>query len=374
MKILHINSYYSTSGLFKQLYDRQTQAGLDIDVYVPISYQYPQDRVAATGEYTHISRNHNKFERYVFHWKHRSILKDLTTHYAIEDYDIVHAHSLFSNGWLAHQLWKKYRKPYVVAVRNTDVRTFFAKMPWLRHMGLEILEHAAHVIFISQNSYDEVFTHYIPQSLRTTLKDKTTILPNGIDDFWHENAYNDKAPEFHKPIRIVTAGKVVTGKRFVQLAEMIQSYSDNIHPAELHIVGPAWTPRIVEQLGKMRNVYYYGPHKKEDILKLYRQMDIFALLSYPETFGLVYPEAMSQGLPVIYTQYEGFDSFFDNHTVGVSVEKSDQIGFNKAIDYILKHYDRLMQNALAGSETFNWNRITEHYLNLYETINANHRV
>lgn len=368
MKILHINSYYSTSGLFKQLYDRQIEAGLKIDVYVPISHQYPSDRLAAEGDYTRISRNHHKLERYFFHWKHRSILKDLLTHYTPENYDVIHAHSLFSNGWLALQLWKKYKRPYVVAVRNTDVRTFFEKMPWLRRMGLEILEHASQVIFISQNSYDEVFQHYIPQGMRETLRAKTTILPNGIDDFWHENVHIDKPARVHSPLRIVTVGKVTPGKRFVQLAEMIQAYSENIRPAELHIIGPAWTPRIVEQLNKMPNVYYYGPHKKEDILTLYRQMDIFALLSYPETFGLVYPEAMSQGLPVIYTKHEGFDSFFDNHTVGVSVDKNDQIGFNKAVDYIVKHYKRLCPNALAGIDAFNWNTITQRYVELYQQI------
>ena len=47
MKVLHINSYFSTSGLFKHLYDRQLNAGLEIDVYVPISHQFPEERIAA---------------------------------------------------------------------------------------------------------------------------------------------------------------------------------------------------------------------------------------------------------------------------------------------------------------------------------------
>ena len=368
MKILHINSYYSTSGLFKQLYDRQVKAGMAIDVYVPISHEYPTEHIAADGDYTLISRNHHKFERYVFHVKHRNILKDLLAHYNPTEYDIIHAHSLFSNGWLALQLWKKYKRPYVVAVRNTDVRTFFEKMPWLRRLGLDILNHANKVVFISQNSYDEVFHHYIPQAMRETLRSKTCILPNGIDDFWHQNTYLEKEATVHTPLRIVTAGKVTPGKRFLQLAEMIQSYSTNIQPAELHIIGPAWTPRIVEQLKRIPNVYYYGPLKQDDILKMYRQMDLFALLSSPETFGLVYPEAMSQGLPVIYTKNEGFDSFFDNHTVGVSVDKSDQLGFNKAIDYIVKHYPNLLNNALSGIDVFDWNTITQRYIELYHDI------
>lgn len=36
-KILHINSYYTASKFYKNLYDKQKEQGLDIDVYVPIS-------------------------------------------------------------------------------------------------------------------------------------------------------------------------------------------------------------------------------------------------------------------------------------------------------------------------------------------------
>lgn len=368
MKILHINSYYSTSGLFEQLYQRQLNAHIDLDVYVPISHQYPEERLAAKGDYTHVARVFNDIDRYVFHIKHHKIWQDLAVFATNKAYDICHAHSLFSNGWLAHQLYKKYNLPYIVAVRNTDVRTFFAKTPWLKSMGIRILEDAQRIIFISQNSYDEVFHRYIPTHLAKNLKEKSHIIPNGIDDFWHDNRYDTKDTTLHQPLRIVTAGKVQKGKRFIQLAEMVHSYSNTIRPAQLHIIGPEWDKNIADQLQKIPNVYYYGALPKEQMTTLYREMDIFALLSYPETFGLVYPEAMSQGLPVIYTKHEGFDSFFDNHTVGVSVDKTDQLGFNKAVDYIIKHYDRLSHNALSGIEPFNWNKIVALYSTMYESI------
>ena len=40
------------------------------------------------------------------------------------------------------------------------------------------------------------------------------------------------------------------------------------------------------------------------------------MLSIMETFGLVYAEAMSQGLPIIYTKGQGFDEQFDEGKVG----------------------------------------------------------
>lgn len=368
MNILHINSYFSTSGLFKHLYDRQQAAGLDIKVYVPISYQYPEERIAASGDYTTVHRNHNQFDRYLFHLKHYKILKDLKQTYHSEQFDLIHAHSLFSNGWLAYQLWKETKTPYVVAVRSADIRTFFDKMPWLKAMGLKILKHASKIFFISRNNFNEVLTRHIPANMKEEIKAKTLVISNGIDPFWIHNCYTDKKYAIHQPLQIVSVGKTIMEKRFVQLAEMVKAYDENIAPAHLNIVGPTWNQKIVDQLKTFEQVTYHGPMNKEQLKSFYRKMDIFALLSSPETFGLVYPEAMSQALPVIYTENEGFDSFFDNYYIGVSVNKTDELGFMKALDYIKQHYAQLSKNAVQNATQFNWDEVNQAYLTIYHEI------
>jgi len=68
MKILHINSYYGVSGFYKNLYDLQVENGLDIEVFVPVSFS--QLNLSSLGNYTTVSVNHNKFERFVFYLKH----------------------------------------------------------------------------------------------------------------------------------------------------------------------------------------------------------------------------------------------------------------------------------------------------------------
>lgn len=368
MNILHINSYFSTSGLYKQLYDRQVNKGLNIDVYVPVPFQYPDDRLAASGLYTNVSRNHQQLSRWVFPIKHYAILKDLKQSYDFERYDLVHAHSLFSNGWLALQLKKEYGLPYIVAVRNADLRTFFQRMPWMKQTGLTILNNAEQIIFISKNTYNEVYDKYIPQKLHTVLKDKSQIIPNGVADYWHDNKYTEKDSTLNHPLRIVTTGKVMKIKRFVQLAEMTADYSTHIYPAELHIIGPNWDDDVLKQLEAMPNVIYHGSKTQAEMAELYRQMDIFALLSYPETFGLVYVEAMSQSLPVIYTAGEGFDNFFPSRTIGVSVNRKDQIQFNNAVDYIVQNYKSISHNAVNSIGQFDWDRINQLYIELYQQI------
>jgi len=45
--------------------------------------------------------------------------------------------------------------------------------------------------------------------------------------------------------------------------------------------------------------------------------------SITETFGLVYAEALSQGLPVLYTRGQGFDRQFEEGEVGYAVDCFD---------------------------------------------------
>ncbi len=368
MRLLHINSYFSTSGLFQQLYDRQVAQGHELNVYVPISRQYSEDKLAAVGDYTSVSRNHNQWDRLFFHLKHKKILEDLQSYYSFSKFDIIHAHSTFSNGWLARQIALEYDIPYVVAVRNADLRTFFEKMPWLRNLGLDILRDAAQIIFISKNTCEQVFAKYIPLTEHDSFKAKTRIIANGIDDFWHENRYDNKPLKLNPPLKIVSAGKLTPGKRFIQLADMIESYNQIYDNAQLHVIGPNWNNKVLKQIEQHEAIIYHGEMNKEELKNFYREMDIFALLSYPETFGLVYPEAMSQGLPVIYSRGEGFDGFFENHQVGVSVALNDQIAFNEALQFIIRYYKDLSKNARVGIEYFKWDHIADQYNELYSDI------
>lgn len=368
MKILHINSYFSTSGLFSQLYNRQINEGHNLSVYVPIADNFANDRLSVSGDYTTVVRPFKGYDRFIFHLKHYKILNDLKQRYHHHHFDIIHAHSLFSNGWLAYHFAKSKNIPYIVAVRNADIRTFFRYMPWLRPIGIKILKNAQKIIFISRNSYQEVLHKYIPMNFQDDFIQKTIILPNGIDQYWHDHTVYQPRQLSDKTLNIVSTGKVMGLKRFPQLAQMVKAYQDQIGPAHLHIIGPDWNTHIVNKLTRMSQVTYHGPMKKEELKAFYRNMDVFALLSSPETFGLVYVEAMSQGLPVIYTRGEGFDSFFENGSVGMSVDKTDVQGFIDALIYIQKNYDNIRKNLPEKIKYFNWDHIHREYLKLYQKI------
>ncbi len=88
--------------------------------------------------------------------------------------------------------------------------------------------------------------------------------------------------------------------------------------------------------------------------------------SIHETFGLVYAEAMSQGLPVIYSKSQGFDGQFEDGTVGHVVNSLDHNDIAEKIIKIFYDYETKSKNCIELFHKFDWKTIACEYLSLYE--------
>ncbi|MBQ9833203.1 MAG: glycosyltransferase family 4 protein [Clostridia bacterium] len=357
MKILHINSYYATNDMYTQMYDRQAARGDDITAYIPV----PVGSSVSRPEYAVISKNHGKYDRILFHLKHKKILADAKKRFKDGNFDIVHSHSLFSNGYIAMQLKKEYGYPYITAVRITDINTFFRRMPHLRSLGLEILQNAERVIIIADALKKELFSKYIPEKMKAELEKKTLVIPNGIDNFWHENMFVGKRKAPEKKLRVVTASKVCYNKNQITVCKALAKLAEKGYDIEYHIVGKVESKPIYKAVMKYPFVKYHSHMTKEGLKELYRDMDIFVMLSHVETFGLAYAEAMSQGLPVVYTKGQGFDGWFKEGEIGYAVSVLDIDGLNEAIEKIINNYDEMSARCPSSTTRFSWDVFVEQY-------------
>ena len=97
-------------------------------------------------------------------------------------------------------------------------------------------------------------------------------------------------------------------------------------------------------------------------------MNIFVMPSKHETFGLTYVEAMSQGIPVIYTKDEGFDGFFEDGKVGYSIKYNDYIDMSDKIKLIIKNYEAISNDCITEALKFNWKDISLRYIKEYRDV------
>lgn len=90
--------------------------------------------------------------------------------------------------------------------------------------------------------------------------------------------------------------------------------------------------------------------------------------SKTETFGVVYIEALSQGLPVIYTEGQGIDGFYPDGEIGYGVKYDDLEDFILKIRLIIKRYPEMSYMSIQKSKNFSWDKISDRYIEIYHQI------
>ena len=136
----------------------------------------------------------------------------------------------------------------------------------------------------------------------------------------------------------------------------------------MEVIGKTEDEAELEKIQLDDHTVVLPPVDQYTLINHYRNADVFVLASHTETFGLVYAEAMSQALPVIYTRGQGFDGHFPEGEVGFSVNDNDSQEIADAIERICKDYRRIATNAVVQCRRFNWDDICKTYQLLYKRI------
>lgn len=363
MHILHINSYYGNRMFYKKLYNRQILSGKKLDVYVPVPKGSSLSK-EDLGPYTLVSKNHGKYDRFIYHLKHNKIVKDIDTRYNFNNVDILHAHSLFSNGYVAYKLHKQYNVDYIVAVRMPDIYTFFKYMVHLRKTGINILKHASKIVFLSEGFRETLINKYVPEELRQSILEKSVIISNGVAPYWLENKGEQKEIT-ENTIKLLQVGLITKIKNPEITLEAVDELAKRGIDATITFVGEAINKNLLNNLEKNSNAKHIPRVEKEELMHLYREHDIFILPSIKETFGLVYVEAMSQGLPILYSKGQGFDKQYEEGLVGFSVENQDAKDIADKIEKTIKKYKYISNNGIVRSDDFDWDLIERKYDEIY---------
>ena len=375
MKVLHLCSAYVQSNLYSELIESLDKLYINQVVYIPI--KKPQDynnKILENLNNTNFiySKIFNDTDRLFYNHKTNKILDDIKKKIDLNDINIIHAHTLFSMGGIALKLKKEKNIDYVVAVRSTDVNLFFKYMIYIRKIGIDITKDAKKIVFISPTYKEFVINRYIPYELRDYINQKSIIVPNGVNHFWLQKKYTKFESKDKKKINLIYVGSFLKRKNVhisIAVASRLKTLGYNI---KLLIVGGgSGNEYKIRKLAKKNEdivEIYDRIEEKEKLLSIYRKSDIFIMPSYNETFGLVYLEAMSQGLPIIYTKGEGVDGYFKNGTIGYSVNPKDINDIVEKIEMIIHNYNKISKNCYNLVDNFSWDKISKTYYNIYNSV------
>ncbi len=365
MRVLHINCNYTGTALHQLMIENLDERGYDNCVFVPthdksISVITPNENVI-------VSECFKKWDRVCFDYKQRKIFGAVEKSCSVKDFDVIHAYTLFTDGNCARLLSEKYGIPYVVAVRNTDVNSFFRFRPHLRKRGVKNMLKANAVFFLSEAYRRQVFDKFVPRKYHQELMEKTYIVPNGIDDFWFANPPESKNI-IDGNIKLIYAGRIDRNKNIPTIQKAMNILRGKGYDISLTVVGKVADQKLFAEVQKDPYTVCVPAQPKEELIKLYRQNNIFIMPSFTESFGLVYVEAMSQGLPVVYSEGQGFDNQFPEGTVGYHVSAYDDADVADGIEKIINNFSNITANTVSSSRVFNWKEITAAYDGIYRAI------
>ncbi|MCF7530204.1 glycosyltransferase [Neisseria lisongii] len=280
--------------------------------------------------------------------------------------DAVHAHAMNYGGILAHAIYRRYGIPYVI----TEHSSIFARNLVRRNQWPSM--HAA-----AQNCSARFA---VSRDLCALLQQKYGLdwqyLPNILgSNFAEAFTFPNKTQQ---PFTFCSVAHLRQLKGFDILLPAFAQALQQRPNMRLNIGGDgpeaAKLRQMAADLGIARAVSFAGRLKTDEVLSLMRQSHAFVLASRTETFGVVFIEALSQGLPLIATRCGGPESIV-NPNNGLLVPTDNPAALAQALIDMHDNPNRyspdtLRQNCLAE---FGESAVTGRLKNAFSRLIANNK-
>ncbi|MPM60713.1 N-acetyl-alpha-D-glucosaminyl L-malate synthase [bioreactor metagenome] len=206
-------------------------------------------------------------------------------------------------------------------------------------------------------------------------EDKIAIIANGIDIEPYINKDISKNRNSSNQALIGIVGQVSPNKGQDVFLKSIPYVLEAFPQSKFIIVGSNYKHEaysrqlnlLSQQLGIAGSVDFVG--FSDDTIGVMQQLDIMALCSEKESFGLVVIEAMLCGTPVIVSDCGGIDDIVQDNVNGLIVPYGNPESLAKAITRILK--DRTFSETIAKNakktvyEKFTLDKMVNKVIELY---------
>lgn len=372
MAILHICNDFSYTKVHRNLYSYLDKLGCKQVIFNPlqaIENKGKNDiKFEISGSSIIYSRQLKKYHHLLFKKKIDFLEKELLSCVKIEDFNLIHATTLFSDGALAYRLFRKNGIPYIVTVRNTDINVYLKYRPDLILLAHKILSNASKVVFISKSNFRQFSQKKIVKPISASFTTKTVIIPNAIDNFWHKNR---KLLKKHCSKKILFIGRFDKNKNVKNLLKAFFKLQEKYPTAHISLVGGKGElhNEVLHMIDGKKNIEYLGYITgKQELLKIFRSHDIFAMVSFNETFGLVYLEAISQHLPILYSRNKGISGEF-KLDIGEEVNPMDISEIEKGLEKIILNYEKYNLNEV-DLNNYKWTTLAQKYLKIYNQLDV----
>lgn len=280
-------------------------------------------------------------------------------------FDVIHAHGEI-NGLSAVLAAKKLGIPAVVTLHGIEVSSRL----WRGHSGKmfqTMLNNANKIIYVG-NPLREYFSNFMDNNASFCIIHNGFRMPSA-QQLTHQIFKSQKI------IQIISVSLLQEGKGVdLTLQALSQLKKQDIENWIYIIVGDGeqkkYYENLVVKLGLQEKVKFKGHCSHDKVYEYLQNSDIFCLPSYREAFGIVYAEAMANGLLTIGVKGQGAAELIKHRKTGLLVEPNDVSHLASILKSAMHDIEVMKKIADAGKKhvlaRFTWEKHAEKLLAIYE--------
>lgn len=305
------------------------------------------------------------FLQYSGFFMYLGIRKIIQNIYKNFKFNVIHAHTAIPVGFAAMLLRKEYKCPFVVTIHGQDFQYTINKNTRCRENVYRVIEEANKVITVSTK-----LKNVIKQE---RLLEKVVVINNGINPEEYED---DEQVELSGDHVILSVSALIKTKgidiNIRAMSILVKKYAN----IKYYIIGDGEEERnlkkLVNDLSLNDNVIFLGRISNAKAIKYMSKCDIFSLPSWQEGFGIVYIEAMMNGVPVIGVKGQGIEDVIINRKNGFLVEPHSVEDLVRTMEYIIDEKEDARAIGEKGKKAvfseYTWLRNAQKTIEIYDSI------
>ena len=278
--------------------------------------------------------------------------------------EFVHLHMAMKAGLTALWLKRKYQVPYILT----------------EHWGGYLAEAKPNISdynFVYRNYWRAIITEakictFVSEALQKhmvcTYKIKDSIvIPNVVNT----DIFHPVEKEQVNIIRFVHISTLIYQKNPEAILTAL-SLLKNDYDFQLELYGTVSQALkdLIHELGLQQRVFINGEVSQQQLAKSLQQADALILYSRFETFGCVLIEANACGVPAIVSELQVFHEIVEEGVNGLFVEGENSVALAEKLKQFILQKNTFDKTGIAASaaEKYNYKKIGQQFLNLYNNI------
>ncbi len=129
---------------------------------------------------------------------------------------------------------------------------------------------------------------------------------------------------------------------------------------------------LAKKIGLYDNIMFAGYIPEKDLPKYFAMSDIFVFSSINETFGIIFPQAMASGKPIVAINSTAIPKVVDNGLNGTLVGSLKPKQFAKAVVKLMNDKNLMKKYSQNGRkkavEKYDWDIIAQQYEQVFQNL------